>query len=603
MARRKVILAWGHSNMDGEGSLSDLATVGGTKWDSSGPYSNLVWYQNNVLDGLSTAGRLASLEFTASMFDGSPATAYDYPVLKTMPRATVYPQTFGPMLECQWQLNQDDDESYTVVQLGIAGSYLTRVEPSTIQGLPRDWWWAHATASWSPGLPKGPVYTATVNASGTSTGTTATTLTDGGAAWVANEHVGRYVQRGTSVALVTSNTGTELTFTAGWWPPPPVAPPGNGTYSIETRVFQAVSLLRILVEDYLVAANALMAPDTADVVAICPYIGTVDASEEDRANQCYEGMKAAIAYCREKIGQLGLCTVQPSQIPVALATDDISETVPFTYASTVAEAYQRIANEDPFVAVVDTTTGITRPDGTHPNGAGNYTIGQRFAQAIRDLRTRFASATTEAAQRLTLATIRERIKRRYVRNAQASDPTSQQILQYTNDSQREIINTLGDACWFTRRIESQTLTVDGTCVATLPYLVRRLVRLEDPSFPGRDIEWTGLGYTSGGRLQIKVTTPTGGAYVMHHMVTPNDLVLDTDTTIIPADYMELLEVLVCYRLSAASGNAMQMAFYREELERLWKYVRRDAHRYDRHRKAHLETLPDFASWNPDMQGD
>lgn len=50
MARRKVILAFGHSNMDGEGALSDLATVGGTKWDSSGPYSNLIWYQNNVIE-------------------------------------------------------------------------------------------------------------------------------------------------------------------------------------------------------------------------------------------------------------------------------------------------------------------------------------------------------------------------------------------------------------------------------------------------------------------------------------------------------------------------------------------------------------------------
>lgn len=152
MARRKTIVAFGYSNMDGEGLLTELQAVGGTKWDSSGPYANLIWYQNNVIDGLSTSGRLTPLEYTISMFDGAPASAYDYPPHKTMPRSTVYPQTFGPMLETQWRVQAAEDESITVVQLGISGSYLTRIEPGTTKDLPRDWWWTHATGSWHPSL-------------------------------------------------------------------------------------------------------------------------------------------------------------------------------------------------------------------------------------------------------------------------------------------------------------------------------------------------------------------------------------------------------------------------------------------------------------------
>lgn len=62
---------------------------------------------------------------------------------------------------------------------------------------------------------------------GTATGSTATTMTDSGAAWVVNAYTGFTVTMGGSTAVVTSNTATALTFAA--WSP---LGPATGAYVI-----------------------------------------------------------------------------------------------------------------------------------------------------------------------------------------------------------------------------------------------------------------------------------------------------------------------------------------------------------------------------------
>jgi len=58
-------------------------------------------------------------------------------------------------------------------------------------------------------------YFGTWNA-GTATAVTATTLTDSTQSWTTNQWVGVILNSGTSSAIVTSNTATTLTFSAGW---------------------------------------------------------------------------------------------------------------------------------------------------------------------------------------------------------------------------------------------------------------------------------------------------------------------------------------------------------------------------------------------------
>lgn len=65
--------------------------------------------------------------------------------------------------------------------------------------------------------------------SGTSTGVTATTLTDSGKAWGSNVWNGAVVTSGGSTATVTSNDGTVLTFTGGWTG----GTPATGAYIVD----------------------------------------------------------------------------------------------------------------------------------------------------------------------------------------------------------------------------------------------------------------------------------------------------------------------------------------------------------------------------------
>ena len=69
---------------------------------------------------------------------------------------------------------------------------------------------------------------------GVATATTATTLTDGGAAWAGNQFAGWTVRRGTAHGTVITNTATELT-TTGWYDVlgNPTADPGVGAYAVD----------------------------------------------------------------------------------------------------------------------------------------------------------------------------------------------------------------------------------------------------------------------------------------------------------------------------------------------------------------------------------
>ena len=75
--------------------------------------------------------------------------------------------------------------------------------------------------------------------SGTSTGTTATTMTDSGAAWTTDEWLGYKVVSDSKELSITGNTATVLTGTGGWQPSTPAS--GN-SYAISTSVTTAVDM-------------------------------------------------------------------------------------------------------------------------------------------------------------------------------------------------------------------------------------------------------------------------------------------------------------------------------------------------------------------------
>jgi hypothetical protein len=157
-----------------------------------------------------------------------------------------------------------------------------------------------------------------------------------------------------------------------------------------------------------------------------------------------------------------------------------------------------------------------------------------------------------------------------------------------------------------RRVESVSLSGPFPGTVTLPRSVGRLLRIENSAQPGSSVAWKGLSYTDQGRLQISLHDYTGGPYLCHFIATPADLEQDADVALIPMDYLELVVMLTCKRLTEAAGNMTLAQYYGAENERLWKYVKRDCLRKDRMRQESLSVLDSYESWRngsfPDALG-
>lgn len=601
MARRKVIVCWGQSNMDGQGLLSALATIGGTKWDHTGVYSGIYYWQNAMYDYVSTAGQWTQLDFADSRYDGAPTSAYDYPVNASKPAVTTFERKFGIDLELAWGRQAELGEPIYVVKLAPGGTYISRCEPlSTAQPPDGDWFWPHAHRSWHPSLPDSDTpFTSTTVATLPGAGVTysGTGLSDPSAPGALGSNLaGYWVVSGSSSGLIVSNTTTSITISA-WHPLPTV--PVNGTgYTIQTRSFYSASLIKKLVS-YLTAAAAASGADGIDVIDIYSYIGESEATEEDRATEAGSNMKACMAYLRGQIASNGWST-QPAH-KIAWTLIGPKETSVWPYASTVNDQYRSIADEDAYCTFVDSTPysygGSTGTDTFHNDAQGLYDLAQAALAARRSLSVKASSASTPDDTRPTLAQMRDRVRRRYTGAGQSNDPSDEKLDQAINNALRRIYQWAGDEAWFLRRIDTLRLSGGSTTPITLPILVGRIVRIEDSTFPGVQVEgWKGVGYDSGGRLKIQVTQQTGGNLVVHSILKTRDLTSDDERILVPGEYSELVEVVSCYVLAGQVPNVTLMQVYDKDMQELKKAFQRDCQRHDRHRREALSATEALNPW-------
>jgi len=208
-----------------------------------------------------------------------------------------------------------------------------------------------------------------------------------------------------------------------------------------------------------------------------------------------------------------------------------------------------------------------------------------------------SDATRVQADLPTLADIRTKVQRRYERTVTSNDAQNAQITQFVNDSLREVYNTLGDQAWFLRRMEQMSLTPPYPSTLTLPRRCKRLIAVESTVCPGKAVVVKGLGYADQGRIQVVLHDYTGGPYRVHYLVLPKDLEQDSDTTLVPQDYIELVVMLTCKRLAESGGNVAVASYFAVEVERLWKYVKRDVARYDRMRLHQIQPLGGYDAIN------
>lgn len=465
---------------------------------------------------------------------------------------------------------------------------------------------AGATFSVVSNTPDTLTLSANWTANGAASGIDLTSTYTVGDVWTTNEHAGRWVDVSGNLGLIVSNTFDTLA----------ISPLGGGVYmwtshremgatswsfpadgiKIKDIRFAAGSLSKVLIESYCAAADAVLqtAGDRLDVQDIFFCLGESDASEVTRAGRAYDNMKAIIAYMRAKLVELGLTSLPASKIRVTLAK--VKNAASWPFYSTVNTAFDQLAANDTNITTVEVDSysygGFSGSDQQHYDATGLLQLGRAMYEAAKALELRDSQATTDQGGRLTLAQIRERVRRRYERTAATSELTNNQLDGYINDSLRDIYQMCGDNAWFLRQMQSVTISGAIGQETTLPRHVRRVYRIEDPNHPGVDIQWRATGYDEQGRTRVILYTRSAGTFLVHHFVMPADLGSDTDQCLVPPDYMELVVLHACKRAAETAGNAAQAGMFGMEAARVEQRVKQDLIRYDRPRKPALTTFQD-----------
>lgn len=342
----------------------------------------------------------------------------------------------------------------------------------------------------------------------------------------------------------------------------------------------------------LTAAITAMAADiaaegnTMDVVGFFPVLGEVDAAETARAAMAGANMRLIRDSLRAFIGTNGWSQQNADEIPWIMAGVGSSS---WSEKDTVNAALQEIGNEDTASAYVDTTGAdfTYEVDGIHYDAPGQIALGAAFADAWQAVVDRKYSATRLKAELPTLQSITTAVRNRYERTGASADARTALMTQFINDALREVYLTLGDNAPFLRLAEPLVSSATYPNTLTLPYRIKRLLRIENQSYPGQQVTWKGDAMVDSGRVRIVLHDYTGGPFIAHFIVVPPDLVEQADACLVPNDYIELVVLLTCRRLAEASGNAEVASAYAMESDRLWRWVKKDVLRHQRMRQETL----------------
>jgi hypothetical protein len=352
-------------------------------------------------------------------------------------------------------------------------------------------------------------------------------------------------------------------------------------------------------------ALAIAAGDTLDPQGIF-LVGLLenDTLDVQKLAHLGENVKLIIDKVRTALGSQRVPVVITGCSPSSILLPNHDEDADRVSAN--AQALQ-LKLDDPWIGFVPTPNSafIKHSDGIHYLAPGTIAIAQAVVEEWDAVVARASSASKLVAELPTLSSLRTRVKRRYERSAIGNDASSTQVDIFINDSIREIHNTLGDTAWFLRRVEEVDISATFPTVITLPRTVKRLLRLEVASCPGRPLSWKGISYTDQGRTQITLFTVQTGPFLVHYIANTPELVVDTDYTLIPADHTELVVMLTCKRLTECAGNLTMAQYYSAESERLWRTLKKENLRYDRMRQESMDPVGGYDSTrnSPFLGGD
>lgn len=162
--------------------------------------------------------------------------------------------------------------------------------------------------------------------------------------------------------------------------------------------------------------------------------------------------------------------------------------------------------------------------------------------------------------RPTLSEVRNQCLLRWERRNTSNNFDADIIDDFINDTQREIINRLGNSAAFMRTDETVTLTIDTNDDITLPYRVAKLVHLMD-SGSNEYIPYQWYSTADDGSLKIHLQKRGSGSFRLFYERRLTDMYVDGDLALIPRRYMEALVQGALMRMAQSDSDAddIQMA--------------------------------------------
>lgn len=364
------------------------------------------------------------------------------------------------------------------------------------------------------------------------------------------------------------------------------------------------------------AALALPAGKVMDVQCIIPWFGDNDSLSRSRftlESAFKKAIVGIVAAMRRACAQNNWTSLAENEIPV------IMPTIGLGYGSAVAATQglnsvtfcngvlREIAADDPFMRVVD-GSGWTQLSGEPeepPIGMGTGTTHEShtgYIQAAADIWAAYLDIVEQSFDaisvndRMTLDQLKTDCKRRYDRGGVTTDVRDDVLVSYINQSIRSIVSQCGDSCWWLNRRIQMSLTFDSTGVASMPLHVARVLYIEDPNNPKRNVTFQQIGFGDGGRCQIALTESWAGVqgsttFIVHHIGWPSDVTENSQLVPIPRQISEWVVAEVCKRLASGSTDMAKVALISGELAELKDRFMRTIGAQHRAEKVAMRTPP------------
>lgn len=344
--------------------------------------------------------------------------------------------------------------------------------------------------------------------------------------------------------------------------------------------------LRVVLTAAKVATEA--EGDTLKIGLVTMKQGETDSQSDDALELWGTNAQGFVDAVRALIYELGLAEGSSAQVPFVWAG---IPAIPWgtTATETINDALEAMQDDDPFFATYSTNGSEFTKNSGDPL---HYNVGGIMALADADFTSWQAiRARTTLSMPLpdvpTLSELRTEVLRITERNTADAGQDSAVVTEAINDAYRDLINYVGDTCWWLRQVLRTTLVSGPLTPVALPRVVTRLLEIRPASYPGQTIDFSMTGHADNGRVQIITLDNVSESVDLHHMYEPRKLIADAEKPVLPAGYVEAVKVSAARRVVSVSGNATLEQKLRQEESRLFAQVSSHANKVDRQRRMRL----------------